>query len=140
MNSAMKEITILSKGHRDIIDITKKVQSIVDDSSVKCGLCNIFIQHTTAALTVNENADQSVKEDILNRLEILAPKIPNEKEYLHTEGNSDAHIKTSLLSQSITIPIHNGKLALGVWQGVMLCEFDGPRNRKVLVTIIQSKQ
>ena len=116
-----------------MIDITARVQTAVSESKVKDGLCLVFVPHTTAAVTINENADPDVKADILKKLAELVPENDN---YAHSEGNSDAHVKSSLVGCSETIAIQNGKLVLGTWQGIIFCEFDGPRNRKALVKTI----
>jgi secondary thiamine-phosphate synthase enzyme len=116
-----------------MLDITHQIQKAVTDSKVRNGICCIFVPHTTAAVTINENADPNVPKDILIKLENL---IPPDDRYRHTEGNSDAHIKTSLVGSSETIIVEDGKLVLGTWQSVFFCEFDGPRNRKFLVKII----
>ncbi len=116
-----------------LIDITNKIQDIVESSGVKSGICTIFVPHTTAGITINENADPSVKRDIEKTLEKV---FPEDFGYSHLEGNSDAHIKSVLVGPSLTVIIENGKLLLGTWQGIMFCEFDGPRQRKVYVKII----
>jgi secondary thiamine-phosphate synthase enzyme len=108
----------------------------VEASGVKSGVCHIFVPHTTAAILVNEHADPSVVGDIDAQLEIMAPQ---HKNYRHVEGNSPAHIKASLLGDSRTLFIEDGKLVLGTWQGIFFCEFDGPRNRSVLVKVLADK-
>lgn len=114
------------------LDITSAVQREVNASGVTEGVCWVYVPHTTAGVTINENADPSVVEDIIRTLERL---VPRRGEYRHAEGNSDAHIKASLMGFSQAIPVRGGKLALGTWQGIFLCEFDGPRRRKVSVTV-----
>ncbi len=114
----------------EFIDITRSVQEAVKKTEVKEGICFIFIPHTTAAVTINENADPSVSQDIVMELNKV---IPFQDRYQHLEGNSPAHIKASLVGFSQTVFIESGKLALGTWQGIFLCEFDGPRNRNVYV-------
>ncbi len=116
-----------------LIDITNQVQKVVGESGVKEGICIIFIPHTTAAVTINENADEDVKTDILKEINKV---IPFSDGYRHMEGNSAAHIKASLFGFSDQIIIQNGKLLLGTWQGIYFCEFDGPRSRKAYVKII----
>jgi secondary thiamine-phosphate synthase enzyme len=118
-----------------MVDITDNIDSAVKESAIKTGLVHVYSMHTTAAITINENADPDVKKDIANTLDHL---IPWENNYQHTEGNSAAHLKTSLIGTSELIPIENGKLILGTWQGIFLCEFDGPRQRKVNLTFISS--
>jgi len=120
--------------HRaQFIDITHRVGCLVAESGIKEGACRLYVPHTTAAVTINENADPSVVQDILAHLEKL---VPWENNYRHTEGNAAAHIKASLLGASQTILISGKRLVLGTWQGVYFCEFDGPRQRKVLVQIV----
>ena len=117
-------------------EITSRIREIVEASGVNSGVCHIFVPHTTAAILVNEHADPSVVGDIDAQLEIIAPQ---HKNYRHMEGNSPAHIKASLLGDSRTLFIEDGKLVLGTWQGIFFCEFDGPRNRSVLVKVLADK-
>jgi len=119
----------------ELVDITKKVKKLVEDQSIKSGILVINIPHTTAGVTINENADPSVKKDIVNELNKVIPFNDN---YNHLEGNSAAHIKSSIIGSDQTIIIENGKLQLGRWQGIFFCEFDGPRNRKMNFKIIES--
>jgi len=128
-----KEIDVRTKSRTELLDITAPLSRLLQESRVADGLMVVFVPHTTAAVTINENADPSVQQDILAELNRL---IPLKASYRHTEGNSDAHIKSSLLGASQTIFIHGGKLVLGTWQGVYFCEFDGPRSRKVWVKIV----
>ena len=116
----------------EFVDITAKVRKAVKDSGIMEGICRIFTPHTTAALTINENADPSVRRDIIETLREIAPVSGN---YSHAEGNSDAHIKSSLLGHEKNVFIENGLLKLGTWQGIFFCEFDGPRNREVWIKI-----
>jgi secondary thiamine-phosphate synthase enzyme len=132
----MNSIAIHTTKRNEFIDITSRVEEIVKKSKIKDGLCVIFCPHTTAGLTINENADPSVKKDILNHLEEI---VPQDKNYAHSEGNSDAHIKSSLLGSSLNIIIENNSLALGTWQGIYFCEFDGPRPRQIYVKITGTK-
>ena len=118
----------------ELIDITSEIQNLVRSSSIKEGFCMLYVPHTTAAVTINESADPSVKSDILM---ILNKIIPWEAEYRHLEGNSPAHIKSTIVGASELIAIENEKLVLGTWQGIFFCEFDGPRNRKVNVHLFQ---
>ena len=129
----MEQINVLSKKRVELIDITSHVQNIVKRSGVKEGVCYVYVPHTTAAVTINENADPSVINDIQNYLNKL---VPFDGPYSHAEGNSDAHIKTSFMGCSKTIVVTNGDLLLGTWQGIFFCEFDGPRNRKVHIKVI----
>ena len=114
----------------EFIDITRSVQEAVKKTGVEDGICIIFVPHTTAAVTINENADPSVVQDIVMELNKI---VPFKNQSRHMEGNSPAHIKASLLGCSQIVFVESGKLVLGVWQGIFFCEFDGPRNRKVYV-------
>jgi len=126
-------IEIRSKKRIDFIDMTAQIEQFVKKSSISEGICHLFVPHTTAALTVNECADPDVIEDMEFKLARLVP--PDEK-YMHSEGNSDAHIKSSIMGCSANIIISGSKLLLGTWQGIFFCEFDGPRNRKLHIKII----
>jgi len=129
----MNTLNIQTKKRSEFIDITADVQKVVSSQKINEGICVVFCPHTTAGLTINENADPSVKKDILNHLKEL---IPEDKAYSHSEGNSDSHIKSSLVGSSLNIIIENKKLALGTWQGIYFCEFDGPRSRNVFIKVI----
>lgn len=131
----MEKISIKTASRTELVDITYKIEAVVSKSGVKDGICFLFCPHTTAGLTINENADPSVKTDIINTLNRF---IPHNLNYSHSEGNSDAHIKSSLMAQSLAIFIEGGRLALGTWQGVYFCEGDGPRTREVWVKIVHS--
>lgn len=120
-----------------MVEITADVQTAVAESRQKQGICVLFTRHTTCGLTINENADPDVKSDMLGFLNRLIPQ--NEPYFRHFEHNSDSHIKSSLFGSSVTIPFENGRLLLGRWQGIYLCEFDGPRSREVIVTIIANQ-
>ena len=126
-------INIRTGSRVDFQDISPKIQDMVAASGMKNGVCYLFVPHTTAGITVNEHADPSVAEDIATQLEALAPQQSN---YRHLEGNAPAHIKASLIGNSQTLLVENGKLILGTWQGIFLCEFDGPRNRTILLKIM----
>jgi secondary thiamine-phosphate synthase enzyme len=117
----------------EMVDITGQIQELVRQSGVTEGVCHLFEAHTTAGLTINENADPSVQADILM---VLNRIISDKEAYRHLEGNSPAHIKASLMGPQLTVLVSNGKLLLGTWQGVFLCEFDGPRTRKVHLKIM----
>ena len=130
--SKMHTIAIRTNTRNELLDITAKVRSIVRDENIDSGICTIFSPHTTAAVTINENADPDVKSDILQKLSSM---VPMREKYAHIEGNSDAHIKASLLGNSVQIIIENGQLMLGTWQGIYFCEFDGPRSRNAWVYI-----
>lgn len=116
------------------IDITGQVRRVVAAGAVQNGLCQIFVPHTTAGVTINENADPDVVTDMLAALKQMVPNLP----YRHGEGNSPAHVKSSLVGCSLTVPISEGRLCLGTWQGIYFCEFDGPRTRKVWVQLVGS--
>ncbi len=126
------EFSLSSRKEIDFLDITKQINELVTKEEIKCGMVNIFIPHTTAGVTINECADPNVIYDLKFAFRKLSPKL---REYLHSEGNSDAHLSSTLVGCSLNIPIENSSLLLGTWQGVFFCEFDGPRNRKVIVTI-----
>jgi secondary thiamine-phosphate synthase enzyme len=117
----------------EMVEITGQIQALVRQSGVATGVCHIFQAHTTAGLTINENADPSVQADILM---VLNQIISDQEAYRHLEGNSPAHIKASLMGPHLTVLVENSSLLLGTWQGVFLCEFDGPRTRKVHVKIM----
>ncbi|MDD5067298.1 MAG: secondary thiamine-phosphate synthase enzyme YjbQ [bacterium] len=127
-------IPIKSAKRVEIMDITPEVQNIVKRSKVREGICLVYSPHTTTAVTINESADPSVKKDILNSLDRI---IPTSNGYSHSEGNSDAHIKSSVIGCERTVIIHEGVLLLGTWQGIFFCEFDGPRVRRPHVKIME---
>ena len=129
----MKKLSLKTKERNQLVDITQDVISYVSQAGISNGLVTAYVPHTTAGITVNENADPSVKKDILDYLSRIIPKDPG---FSHSEGNSDSHIKSTLTGSSQTFIIENGRLLLGTWQGIYLCEFDGPRHRKVYVKII----
>jgi secondary thiamine-phosphate synthase enzyme len=129
----LKEIAIQTNTQTQIIDITAQIQKVVRESGISEGLCCVFIPHTTAGITINENADPSVKHDIIMELNKV---IPLNDHYRHSEGNSAAHIKASIIGSSVNVPVENNNLLLGTWQGICFCEFDGPRQRNVYVKII----
>ena len=128
----MREIKVSSKTRNEMIDITSEVQRIVDEEDLQDGCVIVYVPHTTAGITINEGADPSVKRDIIKTLQRL---LPEKGDYAHMEGNSDAHIKASLLGSSVTILVQNKKLVLGTWQHIFFYEGDGPRNRKVYMDI-----
>jgi secondary thiamine-phosphate synthase enzyme len=132
----MKTIKVQSTKREEMIEITSEVENALRESDAKEGVCVLFTQHTTCGLTINENADPDVKSDMLLFLKNLIPQFYDG--FKHFEHNSDAHIKSSLTGASVTVPCSNGKLLLGRWQGIYLCEFDGARERKVLLTILKS--
>jgi len=129
----MEKINIKTTKRIDLVDITDKIQAVISKSKIKDGMCVVFCPHTTAGLTINENADPSVRSDIIN---VLNKLVPENAGYTHAEGNADSHVKSSLLGASVNIFIESGALALGTWQGIYFCESDGPRTREVWVKII----
>jgi secondary thiamine-phosphate synthase enzyme len=133
----IQSIPVKTSTQTEFVDITYSVQEAVKKARVEDGICIIYVPHTTAAITINENADPSVVQDILMELNKV---IPFKDQYRHTEGNSPAHIKASLLGCSQTVFVESGKLILGTWQGIFFCEFDGPRNRKVFVKVISNSR
>jgi secondary thiamine-phosphate synthase enzyme len=129
----MTELVEVRTGSRtELVEITDQVQEVVGKSGVRDGAAFVYCRHTTAAVTVNENADPTVRRDFLA---FLGRLVPHEGDYLHAEGNSDAHIKSMLVGAGETIPVTNGRLDLGTWQGIFFCEFDGPRSRRVQVRV-----
>ncbi len=129
----VQRFSVETTAHSQMVDITPSVIEAVTDSGASSGLCFLHVLHTTAGLTINENADPSVQTDILDGLERI---VPFEASYRHREGNSDAHIKATLVGFSEALFIERGSLLLGTWQGIYLCEFDGPRRRQVVVKIV----
>ncbi len=126
----MRTIEVKTQAREELLDITARVREELASSGVKDGICHVFVPHTTAAVTINENADPSVKEDILMALRKI---VPDSLSYRHSEGNSPAHVKACLIGSSIKVIIDEGQLALGTWQGIFFCEFDGPRRRSVII-------
>ncbi|HUU39039.1 MAG TPA: secondary thiamine-phosphate synthase enzyme YjbQ [Candidatus Desulfaltia sp.] len=131
----MKKFDVQTPTREAFVDITRPVEDEVRKSKVQSGICVVYVPHTTAAVTINENADPTVRQDLLMA---LRKAIPDSLPYAHSEGNSPAHVKSSLVGASIAIPIEDGKLVLGTWQGIFFCEFDGPRRRQVYIKIIPS--
>ena len=128
----MQEIEISTTEQVQFFDITDKVQNTVKELKIDDGICTIFIPHTTAAVTINENADPDVATDMIKEINKIVPFSDN---YRHFEGNSAAHIKSSMIGGSETVIVENGKLKLGRWQGIYFCEFDGPRRRKIWIKV-----
>ena len=131
---AVYQFPVRTTAHTQMIDITKQVQKIVTESGVKDGICVIFVPHTTAAVTINENADPDVQTDFMKEINKI---VPWEDGYRHMEGNSAAHLKSSMMGFSETVIIDQGRLLLGTWQGVYFLEYDGARHRKVYVKILE---
>jgi len=129
-------LSVRTSARTELIDITSKIARLVKESGVSEGRCMLYVPHTTAAVTINESADPSVKDDILM---VLNQIVPWDANYRHGEGNSPAHVKSTLVGASETVAIENGSLVLGTWQGIFFCEFDGPRTRKVHVRITDER-
>jgi secondary thiamine-phosphate synthase enzyme len=129
-------LSVKTREKTELVDITSEIERLVEKSGVDQGLCMLYVPHTTAGVTINESADPSVKSDILM---VLNQMVPWEANYRHLEGNSPAHVKSTLVGPSELIAIEKGRLVLGTWQGVFFCEFDGPRNRKLHVRIVEEQ-
>ncbi len=127
-------LRVRSRGREELVEFTDEVRRTLRESGAREGVCVLFVRHTTAGLTVNENADPDVPRDMLHCLRTLVPQ--HGMGFRHGEENSDAHIKATLTGPSVTVPFADGELLLGRWQGIFLCEFDGPREREVIVTIM----
>ncbi len=131
----MERFRVRTSQRREMVDITEQVQAAVETTRQQRGVCHVFVPHTTCGVTLNERADPCVRADIL---ETLGRLVPRRGDYTHTEGNSDAHLQATLTGAATLVPVENGRLVLGTWQAVFLCEFDGPRTREVWVTVISS--
>jgi len=129
-----EQLSVRTSARTDLVDITRTVAAVVSKSGVKSGVCYVYVPHTTAAVTINENADPSVRADIET---VLDRTVPWTGGYAHGEGNSAAHVKSSLTGCTAAIPVEKGRMLLGTWQGIYFCEFDGPRSRKVIVKILE---
>ncbi len=130
----VRYLNVKSRQRNEFIDITQRVEEMLAETGMKSGMCYIYVPHTTAAVTINEGADPSVQNDILYTLSKL---VPHEGGYRHSEGNADAHIKSSLVGASEHVLIDEGKLVLGTWQSIFFCEFDGPRHRRVAIRFME---
>ncbi|MDD5673727.1 MAG: secondary thiamine-phosphate synthase enzyme YjbQ [Chitinivibrionales bacterium] len=128
-----KQINIQTGERTHWIDIQSQVEAVVADSKIVSGICLVSSTHTTAGITINENADATVGRDVFWKLNQL---VPCQDAYHHSEGNSDSHLKTSVVGLSVTVPVHHGKIIRGIWQAIYLCEFDGPRMRKINITVM----
>ena len=128
----MKKLSIRTNAREELLDVTSQITKAVKESGIQNGIAFCFIPHTTAAITINENADPDVKRDLLYKLQ---KEIPQNDGYHHAEGNSDAHLKASLFGFSEQVLIENGRLVLGTWQGIYFCEFDGPRSRNLILKV-----
>jgi secondary thiamine-phosphate synthase enzyme len=134
----MEVIRVRSREREELVEFTGEVRRRLRESGAREGVCHLYVRHTTAGLTVNENADPDVVRDMLHALRTLVPQ--HGMGFRHGEENSDAHIKTSLVGTSVTVPFAEGELLLGRWQGIFLCEFDGGREREVIMTIVSSER
>ena len=131
----MQQLTVKTQSQTEMIDITRQVQKSIEAADFQDGLCVLYVPHTTAGITINESADPSVRRDILM---VLNQMVPWKADYRHMEGNSPAHIKSTLVGTSQLVVVENGQMALGTWQGIFFCEFDGPRSRKLQIKFIHS--
>jgi secondary thiamine-phosphate synthase enzyme len=129
----MQTLMVKTDRRTQLLDVTAPVQMAVSAAKIEKGICHLYVPHTTAAITINEAADPDVARDIESTLDRLVPKTGP---YRHSEGNSDSHVKSALVGASQTIFVENGKLALGRWQGIFFCEFDGPRERRLVVKVV----
>ncbi len=132
----IETLTIKTGAHEQLLDVTDRVQAVLQAAGIAAGVVWLYVPHTTAAVTINENADPTVVHDVLADLDRLVPW--RQGYYRHTEGNSAAHLKSSLIGCDQSVPFENGRLSLGTWQGIYFCEFDGPRTRKLLVKVMGS--
>lgn len=128
----LKTVTVRTESPQQLVDITHTARLVVRESGVTRGTCRIFVPHTTAAITINENTDPNVKQDLIN---ILEAAVPSKGNYLHSEGNAHAHAKASMIGASVCVFVESGQLVLGTWQSIYLCEFDGPRTRNILFRV-----
>ena len=128
-----KKLQVKTSHRNEMIDVTRELSDFVHQSGVENGTLQLFVPHTTAAVTINENADPTVQSDMLHSLEKISPVL---REFRHMEGNSDAHVKSSLIGCSMSVLIEDSSLVLGVWQGIYFCEFDGPRNRSLIARVV----
>jgi secondary thiamine-phosphate synthase enzyme len=131
----MQQLTVKTQSQTEMIDITRQVSDTIEAAGFQDGLCVLYVPHTTAGITINESADPSVRRDILS---VLNQMVPWQADYRHMEGNSPAHIKSTLVGASQLVVVENGQMALGTWQGVFFCEFDGPRTRKLQIKFIRT--
>ena len=129
----MQQLTVKTQSQTEMIDITRQVQKSIETAGLQDGLCVLYVPHTTAGITINESADPSVRRDILT---VLNQMVPWKADYRHMEGNSPAHIKSTLVGASQWVVVENGQMVLGTWQGIFFCEFDGPRTRKLQMKLV----
>jgi secondary thiamine-phosphate synthase enzyme len=132
-DGSVHKLKIETESQMEMIDVTSGVRRLVKETGVMRGMCHLFVPHTTAAVTINENTDPNVRKDMIKE---LLKTIPLQDDYLHAEGNAAAHILSSLLGASQSVLVENGKLVLGAWQAIYFCEFDGPRSRTILLRIM----
>jgi secondary thiamine-phosphate synthase enzyme len=130
----IRQLRVQTKSRTELVDITQGIQRLVTESGVRSGVCYVYVPHTTSGITVNENTDPNVGRDILKELNKV---IPFDDQYSHNEGNSAAHIKSTIVGVSKAVMVEEGRLALGTWQAIFYCEFDGPRDRRVLVKVMK---
>ncbi len=130
----IKQLRVKTTARTELVDITQGVQRLVAESGIRSGICYVYVPHTTSGITINENSDQNVGRDILKELNKV---VPFDDDYGHSEGNSAAHIKSSIMGVSKAVIVDEGRLALGAWQAVFFCEFDGPRDRRVMVKVMK---
>jgi secondary thiamine-phosphate synthase enzyme len=129
-----EQLNVSTRARTDLVDITGMVAAVLKKSGIKSGMCYVYVPHTTAGVTINENADPAVCQDIET---ILDRAVPWSAGYAHAEGNSAAHVKASMMGFTASIPVERGQMLLGTWQGIYFCDFDGPRDRKVLVKVVE---
>jgi secondary thiamine-phosphate synthase enzyme len=131
------QITLSTRQRCCWVDVTGQVQHIISQAGMRSGICTVASMHTTGAMTINENADPDVETDFFSKLASMVPRDPS---FRHCEGNSDSHIKTSLVGLHVQVTVENGRLVLGTWQSIYFCEFDGPRNRRCSVTLLGERE
>ncbi|MBS1125301.1 MAG: hypothetical protein H6Q97_236 [Nitrospirae bacterium] len=130
----IRQLRVQTKSRTELVDITQGIQRLVTESGIRSGVCYVYVPHTTSGITVNENTDPNVGRDILKELNKV---IPFDDQYSHNEGNSAAHIKSTIVGVSKAVMVEEGRLALGTWQAIFYCEFDGPRDRRVFVKVMK---
>jgi secondary thiamine-phosphate synthase enzyme len=135
--AGMTTHSVSTRQRCEMVDVTDTIRQVVREQKLISGMVIVYVPHTTAAVTINENADPDVQHDLLQKLSTLVPQ--HENYYQHSEGNSDSHVKTSMLGSSVTVLVENGRLVLGRWQGIYFCEFDGPRRREMMVKTVEFK-
>ena len=131
----MQQLTVKTHDRTEMIDVTNQVEEAIRGEGLQDGICMLYVPHTTAGVTINESADPSVRRDILM---VLNQMVPWNADYKHMEGNSPAHVKSSLIGASQLVAVEKGRMVLGTWQGIFFCEFDGPRTRKLMLKLVDS--